>query len=98
MTCVTTLVIVVLLKLLFPRNVPISDSLLKIDGVGKKHKIYRKTHFSSCKLQNRDDRVPDNSVFSNSPHQFLVYYAVLYLPCHLHKTFCEGAFQFLFMS
>lgn len=86
MTCVTALVIVFLLILWFPRNVPISDSLLTIDGVGKKHKIYGKTHFSFSKLQNRDDRIPVISVFSYSPHQFLVYYAVLYLSCHLHKN------------
>ena len=55
MTCVTALVIVFLLILWFPRNVPISDNLLKIDSISKKKKKkknYRETQFSFWKLQN----------------------------------------------
>ena len=43
MTCVTALVIVFLLILWFPRNVPISDNLLKIDSISKKKKKEKKT-------------------------------------------------------
>ena len=43
MTCVTALVIVFLLILWFPRNVPISDNLLKIDSISKKKKKKKKT-------------------------------------------------------